>query len=60
MENMEYLLVISGLLTLAQTLTSDAQRAKAEGRDPTPEEQARIKAAQAFIEKQWAALAPKG
>lgn len=56
---MEVLIVISGLLQLANTLTSDAAKAKAENRDPTPDEMARMKAAQQFIEGQWAALAPK-
>ena len=56
---MEVLLIISAILQLAQTLMSDAARAHAEGRDPTPEEMARMKAAQEFVEGQWKALAPK-
>lgn len=55
----ETLLIISGLVEILRTLTSDATRAQAEGRELTAEENARREAARSLIEGEWAALAPK-
>lgn len=52
--------IVLSLLTITQALLQDYQNQQTEQRPPTPDEDARSKAAQDFANKSWAGLAPKG
>lgn len=54
----ELLLIIAAALELAKLANGIAAQAAAEGREPTPEELARVKASQADAEARWASLLP--
>ena len=55
----EILLVLKGMTEAATFLAGLAAKLQSEGRDPTPEEVAEVKARQKAAEDAWTALLPK-